>query len=537
MKKFISLVKANMSEGMNIFKVNTKKPNNFTQKVLPIIIAILVMISIYFYAEKVITKLQPINKEFILITLFIVITSFVTIIGGIYKAGNLLFKCKDDNLLFSLPIKKKMVLAIRILKFYLYELIYNSVFLIPAIICYVIHTRPNLTFYIVTIIGILVFPIIPILISCLIGTLITAVASKFKGKNIAQTVFSFIIFIGIFYMTNNADQLLINLANNALSVNDFITKVYYPAGAYNELILNFNTLKLFEFIGIHLVLLIITILLISKSYFKINSNTIAIKTKKSNKEYNIKKLSPISSLIKKEFNKFINSPVFFTNAALGVLFVIAGCILLVVKFDSIETLIPQMNLTATIQETKSFISLIYFGLICFSGCLASITSSMISLEGRAINILKTMPVKPYTIIKSKILTALLIKIPVVFIGNIIVFIRFKFDIVSMILIIIASVIIPLVIETIGIMVNLKYPRMDAQSDTEVVKQSMSSFISALTGIGLLFLTIFLIYKLVMADISINLIMLSIISMYGVMYAILSTILHKTVDRNFNNIVA
>ena len=51
--------------------------------------------------------------------------------------------------------------------------------------------------------------------------------------------------------------------------------------------------------------------------------------------------------------------------------------------------------------------------------MKSITSSMISLEGKTFSILKSLPVKPYTIIKSKILTAVLIMIPCILIGDII----------------------------------------------------------------------------------------------------------------------
>ena len=118
-----------------------------------------------------------------------------------------------------------------------------------------------------------------------------------------------------------------------------------------------------------------------------------------------------------------------------------------------------------------------FGLICFASFMTSITSSMISLEGKSFNILKSLPVNPFIIIKSKVLAAVLIMIPFMIIGDLIIFIRFGFDLLSIILLLIASILFPLISETIGIIVNLKYPRMDAKNDTEVVKQSMSSMIS------------------------------------------------------------
>ena len=173
MKKIVSLIKASMTEGMNIFNVSTKKKSTFTKILLPIILTISIMAMMYSYSDLIMKELVSVNMEFVLLTLFILFTSIMTLVEGIYKSGNLLFNCKDDNLLFSLPIRKRTVLFIRVFKFYIFELLYNSLFLLPAMIVYARYVNPGITYYIVSVIGLLVFPIIPILISCFIGTIIT----------------------------------------------------------------------------------------------------------------------------------------------------------------------------------------------------------------------------------------------------------------------------------------------------------------------------------------------------------------------------
>ena len=144
-------------------------------------------------------------------------------------------------------------------------------------IVYAVYVKPNATYYLVSIIGLLVFPIIPILISCILGTFITFVASKFKGKNIAQTVITLIFLLGIMYFSYNSEMLITNIAKNASSINDFITKIYYPAGKYIELITEFKITQLLEFIVVNVALFIVTIFLIGKVYFNINSNAKSIK--------------------------------------------------------------------------------------------------------------------------------------------------------------------------------------------------------------------------------------------------------------------
>ena len=99
MNKIFSLIKASMTEDMNLFKVSTKKKSPFTKIVLPILIALLLMGVMYSYSELIMEQLAQVNMHFVLLTLFIMLISIFTIVEGIYKSGNLLFNCKDDNLL------------------------------------------------------------------------------------------------------------------------------------------------------------------------------------------------------------------------------------------------------------------------------------------------------------------------------------------------------------------------------------------------------------------------------------------------------
>ena len=535
MKKYFSLLKACMSEGMNIFRISTKKKNTFNKFVLPIILALVIIGVMYEYSEMIMGQLQTVNMEFVILTLFILVTSILTIVEGIYKSGNLLFNCKDDNLLLSLPIRKSTVLFIRVFKFYLFELIYNSMFLLPAIIVYAKYVKPDIIFYMVTFIGIILFPIIPIFISCIIGTFITFIASKFKGKNIAQTLITVIILLGIMYLSYNFESLLMNISNNASNINDFIIRLYYPSGAYIELITEFNIVKLAEFILINLGLFIIAIILIGRVYFNINSNVKSIKLNKLNKNYIIKSTSPTRAIIKKEFNRFINSPVFVTNAGFGLVLFVLGCIFAVIKFNSIVEMIIRTDFNITLEYINNYFPVVLFGFLCLTSFMTSITSSMISLEGKSFNVLKSLPIKPYKIVKAKVLTAMLIMLPCILLGDIIIFIRFKFDILSIILILIASVLLPLIAETMGIIINLKYPRMDAKNDTEVVKQSMSSAISVFLGMVIIGITLFLLFKAVQANIPNNIIMLIFISVYLIIYIGLEVLLYNICEKCFDNI--
>ena len=158
-------------------------------------------------------------------------------------------------------------------------------------------------------------------------------------------------------------------------------------------------------------------------------------------------------------------------------------IIALVQFDSIPEILKEMEMEMpiTIEQIQSYAPIALFGLICFSSFMTCITCSMISLEGKTFNLLKSLPLKPFTIVFSKVLTAVLIMVPFMIIGDILFFVRFGFNIWEILFILIATLVLPILSETIGILINLKYPKMNAENDTEVVKQSTSTMISTLLG--------------------------------------------------------
>ena len=535
MKKGLALVKASMTDNMNIFKVGSKNNTKLSKRFLLIFITLVCFFSIWSYADIIMEQLIKVHLGFVLLTMFILFTSIITLIEGIYKSSNLLFNCKDDNLLFSLPIKKSTVLFIRIFKFYIFELIYNSLFLLPAIVVYIRYVDVEPIFYLISVIALLLLPIIPIVISCIIGGVISFTSSKFRLKNIAQTVITTIFLIFVLFTSFNLEKFILNINENAVSINTFITKLYYPAGAYINMITDFSVKDLIVFILVHILLFIATIVLLSSVYFKINSRVKSVKTKLGNKKYGIKANRPIIALIKKEFKRFISSPVFVTNAGFGLVLFIIACIGIIVKIDGIVNTLASQGLLITVEQIKAYFPVVLFGLICFTSLMTSITSSMISLEGKSINILKSIPVRPSTIILSKVLAAVIIMIPFILIGDIVLFTKFSFSFLEILMILIASVVLPVVSETIGIIVNLKYPKMDAENDTEVVKQSISSMISVFIGFALVAITGYGLYKCIEKGISIDSTILIGLGIYGVICICLLMYLKKKCVKEFNNI--
>ena len=323
-------------------------------------------------------------------------------------------------------------------------------------------------------------------------------------------------------------------------MNDLITKIYYPAGVFSKLITDFNILDLITFILVNIILFIISIFILSKFYFKINSKLKSITTT-YNKKINIDNLkiksnSKTISLIKKEINTFFKTPVFIINAGFALVLFIIAIIIILIKFDSFIPILTNSDtgLGLTKESILNNISIYLFILLLITSLTTSITNSVISLEGKNINILKSLPIKVKTILMSKVLSALTITTPVLIIGNILLFIKFKINIIDSLLLLVLSILIPLVSHFIGIIVNLKYPKFNFDSSAEVVKQSASSFISLMINMLLLIIS-FIITTNIINIINSRLILLLSTIVYLIIDIILYLYLINIGVKDFNNL--
>lgn len=538
MKKLFSLIKATMSTDMNIFKISQKKSSKKKNNILVFLITIFFMFTIWSNANIILEKLTPLGIQDLILPLFVIATAFITIIEGVYKAGPLMFNCRDDQLLLSLPIKRSTVLFIRIFKFYLFELIFHSLFFIPLIIAYLRWTTHlNLSFFITSIIMLLFLPIIPIVISCLIGSIITTITSHLRFKNLAQILITTLFLLLVFYLSYNLDSFYNYLSAHITTVNDFIMKIYYPAGVYLNLVTNFNILELLLFIIINILIILISIFILSKYYFQINSRLKNVITtpKNNNKNLIIKKKTIYQALINKELNTFFKTPVFIINAGFGLVLFLVLSISLSYKFDSIINLIINSGISPlNKQDLLDNLSILILFLIIITSFMTSITNSVISLEGRNINILKSLPLSSKTILMSKIYSSLLLTTPILLVGDIILFISFKINLIECLLLIVLSILMPLVSHFLGIIINLKYPKLDAENSSEVVKQSTSSFLAVMIGMLLLIINIAIISSIV-GKISSLIILIVLTFIYLIIDIILYLVLIKKGVKDFDNL--
>jgi ABC-2 type transport system permease protein len=491
MKKFFSLLKTMMSQDMNLFKIkNTKNRSGISKVLIPIALAGTVMFAVGSMYYPFAIELNKVGLVHALLAMGVVFPSILLLIEGVYKSQGILFEAKDSELLFSLPISKKMILLARIIKLYAFQLIYSMMFALPAVAIYCFYKQPGVYFYIISIIMLVLFPIIPTTIACFFGFWSKQIAVNFKHKKAVELVVTFAFLLGMMAFSSNMPSILEVIIENADTFMDAAKTAYFPAGAYMELAENFNLVTLLILFAINAIAVCIFILFASKKYFAVVSKSktnyaIEHKNEISYDSLSFKPKSVIRSLIKKEFSRYFSSTVYVINTAFGLILLLIATISLCANFESTVNYVASDVVEIDDMNTLLFLApKIFFVIVIATSFLTSITSSSISMERSSFNISKSLPVPTEKMLLAKVLMSNIISIPVILLCDIIFFSFYSTGIIDVLAILIASFVAPSIASTFGLIVNLAFPKLDASSDTEIVKQSTSSMVAVLSGIFL-----------------------------------------------------
>ena len=514
MNNLLSLVKINVLGMFKNKNVSSKKRNSGI--ILFTIAFLYLAFYIYMLSNMLLDGLIQINAPYLVLVMFMIFSSLFIILTTLFRVGSTIFNFKDYDLLLSLPIKKETVIISKILQLYVLSLLYTILFMVPTFISYVMKVDVSVIFCIVYFITLFIIPIVPLIISIIIGTIISAISSRFKHKNIISYILTFGILILAFSLQSTLNNInTIDFANISKSLIDKFNNIYPLTKLYINIIKDNNIVSLLLYILTPIFLSYVFIKVLNRYYIKLN-NALSSHVKKNN--YKLEKINGSSSLIalyKKELKRYFSSVMYVTNTAIGVIMLTIG-VFGIVLFGG-----DKINELLGIPEFYD--SIIKLGplVISFLCLMSPTTHSSISLEGKNLWILKTIPVKEKDILLSKIMVNLTITIPAILINSTVFCIYFKTSLVMTLFMYITPFIASLFISMFGLVINLNFPKFDWKNEVTVVKQSLSAFVTLFVGMAIGFIPIVIPYS-ISSNLYIMIVTLIMLALTSMLYIYLNT---------------
>ncbi|MGG5461333.1 putative ABC transporter permease subunit [Clostridium sp. B9] len=479
MNNLLTLLKVNFINnlGLNTFLLKGQEHKEKKKAVSKTLIMILAPIAMIYVSAVYSFLLSDMLKEIggmeLLIILGIIGSAASVFITTIYKAQGNLFSLKDFDMLMSLPIKNSVIFASKLMDLLLLNWIFTTCFILPPALIYFNYSSGNIVAFLsILIISILFIPLIPVLLGSICAFIIAFIASRVKFKNLITTIGSMILFLGIFLISFKAQNLLNSLVQNSTGIIDLLSKVYPPAYFLSNALVQESYIELLKFIGVSLIPFIIFIYIFASQFEKINSKLgESYKKVEDYKVSNLEANGQLKALYLKELKGYFSIPIYILNTAFGMLLLIVGAVS--IFFMDINTLGAFLG----IKEVADKISLFVLGLSVFCIGLSATTPASISLEGKNIWIIKSLPIDERNIFMSKILVCLTITVPALIVTNILFTIGLKFSITTFILNLVVTLLFALVSAVTGLIINLNFINLEWSSPTVVVKQSASVFIN------------------------------------------------------------
>jgi ABC-2 type transport system permease protein len=404
--------------------------------------------------------------------LFFIGASFMIVVTCLFAAQGYLFGAKDLEMLFSFPVSHRDIIISKFLMLYFYDLMFSVLIFGVSGVVYCVLSSAGIMGWITIILGVFIVPLLPLCVGTIISYGLGLALRKVKRKNVVTTVLSLIfsLIIILFYSMSSFTEYIVSHGQNLL---EGIKSYYLPAGwllgSLNGDILNF---LLFALINILPVVIILPLL--AKRFASIVASFKSSATKANYKFRSQKKDNKLSTCFKKEMKRILSSSVYILNSGVGIIMLLVYTI----------TLFRSSGAEAGMIITEwAYAPLVAIFALIFCSTLNTTTCCSISLEAKTFWIYKTSPVDEKTIFEAKALANEMLYIPFIIVLGILYTVILKLGIEYALLLIVIPVIALVCASYFGLIVNLAFPKLKWQNETQVIKQSASVVISMFSSMG------------------------------------------------------
>ena len=279
------------------------------------------------FSYSITKQLQEINQAYTFTNILLLMNFFILFAKSVFESLNVLYFSKDLKVFLRMPINPKNLLHSKMLNMIVSEYEMELIMLAIPMIVYAILTKASLLFYIYMIAILLLLPIIPILITSLVLSIIMRFTNKIKNKSkvIYITLILTTLIVGIITSSFNSQQdfsvsAVKNVILKANGVAETIADSFILIKPIMNTLLNYDNVEglknLIIYVIENIICYVLVIWCMSKIYLKgaigatINSKK---NTKSRDAELTIKdfkKKNKYRTYIFKELKTLIRTPIF-----------------------------------------------------------------------------------------------------------------------------------------------------------------------------------------------------------------------------------
>ncbi len=445
--------------------------------VLFIFVLISLGTSFYAAADVLASAMLPRGLSWLYFALIGSLSIFLGIFGGVFSTYAGLYLPRDNDLLLSLPIPPRRILLVRMVAIYVAGLVYSAVCWIPALIRYQLSAAGGLSL-LFSLLLIFVNALLVLVLSCLLGWVVAAISSRLRRKNVMTIILSLAFLAFYFFATSRMNQLLTGITRQIDALSGTVKARLWPLYQLG-LAASGKALPMLCWSCLVIALFLATCALLSRSFLSLA--TAERGTKKAVYHAGRSKASTMdAALLRKEMKRFLGSPVYMLNCGLGIVFILAAAVFLLVKAGVVrETLV--LFLSSAPRLVQALLPALGAMVVCVLGAMNPITAPSISLEGKSLWVLQSLPVPAGAVLRAKERLQLVLCFPPALVFCLALAFVLRFDLLTILLSLLIAALFIAVMADLGLMMNLLKPNFNWVSENTPVKQSLPVLICLFGG--------------------------------------------------------
>lgn len=479
-----ALFKKQMAEVFSWLFMDSKKKTRRTKKglvgFLALYGALIAYLGVFLFlmARSLCQTLTPMGLTWFYFAIMGLLAILLGVFGSVFNTYASLYLAKDNDTLLAMPIPPRHILLTRLAAVYVSGLFFEMIVMLPATLAWFIYGAPTPLGVLFALLCPFVLSFFVLSLSCLLGLLVAAISVRIRRKSLFITLLSLgllaLYMWGYTKLMSSLTELLAIVGDIAEAVKGPLFPLYHMGLAAEGKVLSFLI-----FAGIVLGVFLAVFVLLSRNFLKL-ATTNKGGVKKTYQRTRTAQKSVDKALLVKEFKRLASSPIYILNCALGALFLpIAGVMLLVFRED-ITAFLP---LFSQLFDGVDVIPLLLAAAACMMGTMIDLTAPSISLEGKHLWIVQSLPVTPWQILCAKLKMHLIVGIPPTAFAVVCLLVAVPPSLPFFFLIPVATLLFALLIALFGLFMNLKFPNFAWTSETVPVKQSLSATATLFGGWG------------------------------------------------------
>lgn len=400
------------------------------------------------------------------------------VFGSVFSTQNQLYAARDNALLLSMPIKPRDILISRMLPLLAVEALFAGAVLLPAMVVYGVFVEFSplaLALQLLTLVGVV---LLGQAISCLLGWLLHLLMRRLN-RSVASVLFM-VLFLGAYFgIYSQAQAILNSLITNAGAIAETLALWVWPVYAAGHGCSG-SIGHALAFLGICTAAFGLCCGILSRTFLRSVTASQHSARKRKLVLTGTPQRSPIRAVADKELKKFLHTPVYLTNMGLGILLMAALPIVMLILRGKLLSLLGQLG------NVRGYLPLLICAACAFNASTMCISTPSVSLEGKNVWILKSMPIASMDILKGKLLLHIRLTVPVSVLSGGIMAAVLGCGIEDILLCAVLPGLLATLSGVLGMAAGLKWARLDYISEAFPCKQSVSVVVAMFVPMGIVF---------------------------------------------------